>query len=126
LEAGSLRSQVAILTTDKGLLEERLETTLSRFNEAQAALNNTSRELSSLQGEVTRLRSEAARLGDAAVRGEREVGELQCALRGEREQAAALRLQLADTERGLEAATATARALEVGWSVAVLRCSLPP
>ena len=49
LEVGGLRAQVDVLTADKSLLEERLETTSARLTEAQAGLNAASRDLAGLQ-----------------------------------------------------------------------------
>ena len=44
-----MRAQVDVLTADKSMLEERLETTGARLTEAQVALNAASRDLAGLQ-----------------------------------------------------------------------------
>lgn len=49
MDLGSLRAQVDVLSTDKAMLEERLETTSARLAEAQATLNSATRDLAGLQ-----------------------------------------------------------------------------
>ena len=49
MDLGSLRAQVDVLSTDKAMLEERLETTAARLAEAQTTLNSATRDLAGLQ-----------------------------------------------------------------------------